>query len=87
VHAAAAAAACCCVPTVFQDVEVQIMCFVVSIDVQVADFGLSRLMPEQGTHLSTLSCGTITHAVRPHHELEQQLHIEHAALFTFLQLR
>eukprot|EP00775_Hariotina_reticulata_P005485 gene5485-5720_t len=29
---------------------------------KVADFGLSRLMPEQGTHLSTLTCGTITHA-------------------------
>eukprot|EP00775_Hariotina_reticulata_P002471 gene2471-2774_t len=28
---------------------------------KVADFGLSRLLPEQGTHLSTLTCGTITH--------------------------
>eukprot|EP00775_Hariotina_reticulata_P012021 gene12021-12166_t len=29
---------------------------------KVPDFGLSRLLPEQRTHHSTMSCGTVTHA-------------------------
>lgn len=38
---------------------------------QVADFGLSRLMPEHGTHLSTLSHGTITHMVSTKAHVQQ----------------
>ena len=33
------------------------------VQAKVADFGLSRLLPQNATHLSTLTQGTITHQV------------------------